>query len=65
MKEIKKKGIFSFLKPRLVEVTVALEEETERMSKTRREGVIAPVSAKTESDVAKTAPIAVPQSADV
>jgi len=30
VKSVKKKGIFSFLKPQMTEITVALEEETER-----------------------------------
>lgn len=64
VKEVKNKGFLSFLKPRLIEVTVALEEETERMAKGRREGVIAPISAKAETDAGKPTPIAAPQSAD-
>lgn len=34
VKKVKKKGLFSFLRPQLVEVTVALEEESERYSAT-------------------------------
>lgn len=49
VKETKKKGFFAFFKPATVEVTVALEEESERNSKSRREGVIAPTSSKTET----------------
>ncbi|MBQ8596563.1 MAG: flagellar biosynthesis protein FlhF [Lachnospiraceae bacterium] len=37
VRNVKKKGIFSFLMPQLVEVTVALEEESERMMAARRE----------------------------
>ena len=37
VRNIKKKGIFSFLMPQQVEVTVALEEESERLMTARRE----------------------------
>lgn len=37
VKNVKRKGFFSFLKPQLVEVTVALEEESERISAQKRE----------------------------
>ncbi len=37
VKETKRKGLLAFLKPRTVEVTVALEEESERAAKIRRE----------------------------
>lgn len=36
VKNVKKKGFLSFLKPQLVEVTVALEEESERFNPVRR-----------------------------
>lgn len=40
VRSVKSKGIFSFLKPQLVEVTVALEEETEqRVMPVRREEI--------------------------
>ena len=37
VKNMKKKGLFSFLRRQAVEVTVALEEETERMSFSAKE----------------------------
>ena len=37
VKNVKRKGIFAFLKPHLVEVTVALEEENERVAYTKKE----------------------------
>lgn len=37
VKNVKRKGIFAFLKPHLVEVTVALEEENERASYVKKE----------------------------
>lgn len=37
VKNLKKKGLFSFFKPQLVEVTVALEEETERFVAPKKE----------------------------
>lgn len=37
VRNIKRKGVISFLKPQLVEVTVALEEESERLMTARRE----------------------------
>ena len=37
VKELKRKGFFAFLKPKMVEVTVALEEEPDRTSAVRRE----------------------------
>ncbi len=36
VKDVKRKGIFSFLKPKMVEVTVALEEEPERVAPVQR-----------------------------
>jgi flagellar biosynthesis protein FlhF len=39
VKEIKRKGVFSFMKPQLVEVTVALEEEPDRVMPVRKEPV--------------------------
>lgn len=37
VRNVKKKGIFSFLRPQMVEVTVALEEETERYAPVKKE----------------------------
>lgn len=37
VRSVKKKGIFSFLKPQLTEVTVALEEESERRVQVKKE----------------------------
>ena len=37
VKNVKKKGLFAFLKPQLVEVTVALEEESERIALAKAE----------------------------
>lgn len=37
VRSVKRKGLFGFLMPQLVEVTVALEEESERMAAARRE----------------------------
>lgn len=37
VKEVKPSGIFAFMKPKLVEVTVALEDEKERFSPLRKE----------------------------
>ncbi|MBP3421043.1 MAG: flagellar biosynthesis protein FlhF [Lachnospiraceae bacterium] len=37
VKELKRKGVFSFLKPKMIEVTVALEEEPDRTTVARRE----------------------------
>lgn len=37
VKNVKRKGLFAFLKPQLVEVTVALEEESERNTYVKRE----------------------------
>ncbi len=39
VKEVKPKGIFSFLRSKLVEITVALEEEQEKYSAVRKENV--------------------------
>lgn len=39
VRSVKRKGIFSFLMPQLTEVTVALEEETERIPAVRKEEV--------------------------
>jgi len=36
VKQVKKKGLFAFLKPTMVEVTVALEEDTERVATTEK-----------------------------
>ena len=36
VKQVKKKGLFAFLKPAMVEVTVALEEDTERVAVTEK-----------------------------
>lgn len=43
VRNVKRKGLFSFLLPQLTEVTVALEEESERMSPPKREGVSQPL----------------------
>ena len=37
VKELKRKGVFAFLKPKMIEVTVALEEEPDRTTVARRE----------------------------
>ncbi len=58
VKETKKTGFFAFFKPRLIEVTVALEEETERNPRSHREGVIAPVSSRTEPVKTESKPFA-------
>lgn len=49
VKNVKRKGVFAFLKPQIVEVTVALEEETERFTPTKKESatpVIVPASSQ-------------------
>lgn len=58
VKEVKRTGVFSFFKPRFVEVTVALEEESERLPRMHREGVIAPVASKTEPAKTESKPFA-------
>ena len=45
VKTVKKKGIFSFLKPAIVEVTVALEEENERTAATPPKQQVQPMTA--------------------
>lgn len=60
VKSVKKKGIFSFLKPQMVEITVAKEEENERKvpnekapdvrSITEALGKIAPIVERSESE---------------
>ena len=37
VKNVKRKGLFAFLKPQMVEVTVALEEESERSAYVKKE----------------------------
>ncbi|MCR5256423.1 MAG: flagellar biosynthesis protein FlhF [Acetatifactor sp.] len=56
-KNVKKKGLFGAFKPKLVEVTVALEEESETLERTRREAERkqAAAPAKTESPEKKDA----------
>lgn len=50
VKEVKKKGIFAFLKPKTVEVTVALEEEPDRALAPKKEAVrTAPAGAREKS----------------
>lgn len=53
VKMVKRKGLFSFMKPQQVEVTVALEEEAERMTATKKEP-------KKEQET----PVVVPERAD-
>lgn len=58
VRQVKKKGLFAFLKPTLIEVTVALEEETERKEVnsvdakniTEALGKIAPIIEKAERE---------------
>lgn len=66
VKNLKKKGLFSFFKPQVVEVTVALEDDTERFAAPKKEPVhtgiapvinrpvsVAPVSAESKEDEKK------------
>lgn len=66
VKNLKKKGLFSFFKPQVVEVTVALEDDTERFTAPKKEPVhtgiapvinrpvnVAPVSAESKEDEKK------------
>ena len=66
VKNLKKKGLFSFFKPQVVEVTVALEDDTERFAAPKKEPVytgiapvinrpvnLAPVSAESKEDEKK------------
>ncbi|MDE5931751.1 MAG: flagellar biosynthesis protein FlhF, partial [Lachnospiraceae bacterium] len=48
VKNVKRKGLFDFLKPQMVEVTVALEEETNNHEKAVSAEVKAAVSAINE-----------------
>lgn len=48
VKEVKPKGIFSFLRPKTTEVTVALEDERDKFSPLRRENSYKSVDDKTE-----------------
>lgn len=54
VKNIKKKGIFGFLKGNMVEVTVALEEERERQAPVRTSSVTRPEGNSAASQPAKT-----------
>ena len=54
VKNIKKKGIFGFLKGNMVEVTVALEEERERQTPVRTSSVTRPEGNSAASQPAKT-----------
>ncbi len=56
VKNVKNKGLFAFLKPQMIEVTVALEEETERFSIAKKENstpVMAAMTANTENIVSE------------
>ncbi len=51
VKEVKPKGLFAFMRPRLTEVTVALEDEREKFSPLRRENGLKGMAAQqTESE---------------
>ena len=54
VKNVKRKGVFALLKKPLVEVTVALEEETERFVPAKKEPAAAP---RPEGSLAKNTPI--------
>ncbi len=54
VKNIKKKGLFGFLKGNMVEVTVALEEEHERQAPIRTSSITRPEGNGTVSQTAKT-----------
>lgn len=56
VKNVKRKGIFAFLKPHLVEVTVALEEENERAAYVKKEETVS-VEASVPVPVNKAQPI--------
>lgn len=52
VKEVKRKGFFAFLKPKMVEVTVALEEEPDRALAPRKDAAKIAAAAAKEKNVA-------------
>lgn len=56
VRQIKPKGLFAFLKPKLTEVTAAMEEESQRSAYVRKEAALSGSSASAGSPRGNVAP---------